>query len=528
MGSSVAETAEPAGAGRRPRRTCIRTIWIAAAAITLARLAYNAWLSPYELVADEAQYWDWARRLDWSYYSKGPGIAWLIAGATRALGHAEWAVRAPASAAFGVVMLALSGLTLSALGHHARGLRAASLVPVIVTLVPAYQLSALLMTIDAPYLACWALALCAGWEAYRYERDGEPRAAPWMLLGASIGVGFLFKYTALLVVPGLIVFAWLERRAVPWRTARFRALGAAIIALSAMLPVFVWNARHDAATLRHLLGYLAATGGDRPVDQGMGSLLLRTAEYPLVQLVITGPAIALSIAGGLALGRRRDAGPERAFARFAACTAAPMLGLFLVLSLAAPIGGNWPIAAFLSLVPLAAVAAVDGGCRGWWRGTAAYGLTALLVIHCPLAVARAPVVGRFVPVSRFRGSRDAIQRLAPPVREFLERSAGRGLIVAPSHNHAGLLAYYLPMHPVVASAGRFLGDRPSAYDFFSDTDLTNPALVGRPALFVGGTAAQWTAAFRCPDLGIFSPDWPQLRTARFGGVRTAGTAGIRP
>ncbi|MEO1718576.1 MAG: hypothetical protein AAFR76_15900, partial [Planctomycetota bacterium] len=50
-------------------------------------------LSPYALVEDEAHYWEWALRLDWSYYSKGPGVAWSIWLATSLLGNAEGVIR---------------------------------------------------------------------------------------------------------------------------------------------------------------------------------------------------------------------------------------------------------------------------------------------------------------------------------------------------------------------------------------------------------------------------------------------------
>ena len=36
-------------------------------------------LLPLDLSGDEAYYWDWGRNLDWGYYSKPPGIAWLMA-----------------------------------------------------------------------------------------------------------------------------------------------------------------------------------------------------------------------------------------------------------------------------------------------------------------------------------------------------------------------------------------------------------------------------------------------------------------
>ena len=61
-----------------------------AAALALAlglfamRMAYLAWACPYTLIEDEAQYWEWSRRIDWSYYSKGPGIAWAIGAAAHA------------------------------------------------------------------------------------------------------------------------------------------------------------------------------------------------------------------------------------------------------------------------------------------------------------------------------------------------------------------------------------------------------------------------------------------------------------
>src|SRR5438270_3609953 len=41
-------------------------------------VAYFAYHCPLDLAPDEAHYWDWSRHLDWSYYSKGPLVAYLI------------------------------------------------------------------------------------------------------------------------------------------------------------------------------------------------------------------------------------------------------------------------------------------------------------------------------------------------------------------------------------------------------------------------------------------------------------------
>src|SRR5262249_18463378 len=60
-------------------------------ALLLAGAAANAWYlvdrCPLDLSGDEAHYWEWSRHLDWSYYSKGPLVAYVIAGGRALLGQ---------------------------------------------------------------------------------------------------------------------------------------------------------------------------------------------------------------------------------------------------------------------------------------------------------------------------------------------------------------------------------------------------------------------------------------------------------
>src|ERR1700750_2539967 len=72
------------------------------AAVLALRIVYLIWLSPYELVGDEAYYWEWSRHLDLCYYEKGPGLAYLIAAAGRRFRGGAWAVRLPAAASSAV------------------------------------------------------------------------------------------------------------------------------------------------------------------------------------------------------------------------------------------------------------------------------------------------------------------------------------------------------------------------------------------------------------------------------------------
>src|SRR5881296_903529 len=79
-----------------------------------------------DLAPDEAHYWDWSRRLDWSYYSKGPLVAYLIrvgcalAGAwSRALTSTDMlAVRLPAVVCGSLLLVSLYVLTVQVYGKE--------------------------------------------------------------------------------------------------------------------------------------------------------------------------------------------------------------------------------------------------------------------------------------------------------------------------------------------------------------------------------------------------------------------------
>src|SRR5262249_20551445 len=73
----------------RPPRWRWRTLaFFLIVAAGFLHLAYLACDCPLDLAPDEAHYWDWSRHLDWSYYSKGPVVAYLIRGSCTLAG--EW------------------------------------------------------------------------------------------------------------------------------------------------------------------------------------------------------------------------------------------------------------------------------------------------------------------------------------------------------------------------------------------------------------------------------------------------------
>ena len=120
------------------------------AVCTLLRLAYLIWLTPYELVGDEAYYWVQSQHLDWSYREKGPLLAWMIALCCRTFGNTEWAVRLPVVLSAALAAWGVGRLTLS-LTRGDR--RAARLAVVVLLLVPAFGANAQICTQDGPMIA---------------------------------------------------------------------------------------------------------------------------------------------------------------------------------------------------------------------------------------------------------------------------------------------------------------------------------------------------------------------------------------
>lgn len=468
--------------------------------VTFLRLAYLAWWCPYTLAEDEAFYWLWSRLPEWSYYSKGPGIAWVIGATTRILGDTELGVRAGAAVAGGITACFAGALARDLTGSGRAGLYTA----LGVVLAPIFQASALLMTIDAPFGACTAAFAFFAWRALvRGSRTFL------MLAGAVLALGFVMKYTILLALAGAIGFAFATRGTRP-RPGAAWLIAAGLVAGAGLVPVVIWNAHHDWPTVKHLIGHLGLPGGDVPVRQGVGGWRydpMWTLEFLGLQLLVAGPIGVLGLVE--ALRRRSGAEPDRLATSFLRWLAFPTLGFYLAVSLATKIQGNWTLGAFVPLVVLAGVRASAAPRSGWvrhlWRAGVVVGIFVALVSarldwasdaleafrSTRPGSAMLPARAR-IPTWRVMGAREAAEQ----VRERIAASADPGRVVITSHyGLASQLSFYLPGHPLVYCASRHLpGGRATQFDHWEATDLRRIPR-GSNAVLVGGTVEEWAAMF---------------------------------
>src|SRR5262245_13698825 len=210
--------------------------------VTTARLWYvqQGYL---ELSPDEAHYWEWSRRLDWSYYSKGPFVAYLIALSTAVGGATELFVRLPA-----VLLSAGTTVGVFALMKDLfRDIRLALITAMCLHIVPLFAAGALLMTIDAPLVFFWTFML---WLVQRAMAGAQ--AVYWYAAGIALACGLLSKYAMGYLVLSLWLFLATSQRYRSWLRRKEPYL-MLVIGLVGFSPVIIWNLRHDAVSLKHVI-----------------------------------------------------------------------------------------------------------------------------------------------------------------------------------------------------------------------------------------------------------------------------------
>ncbi|MEX2579614.1 MAG: glycosyltransferase family 39 protein [Verrucomicrobiales bacterium] len=314
------------------------------AAVLFLRLLYAA-IFPVNPAGDEAYYWDWGRQLDYGYFSKPPLIAWLYAIVDWIGQGGLFAIRATAAVLATASILLLFKLT-SALFDERTGWLAA----VLALAAPANSVLGFFLTIDAPLVFCWSVAL---WMFWRYV-SGEGKAGTLLALFAALAIGHLSKQMMMVFPVLAVIFLLLDRSTRPL-LRRSGLTGALFGSYLALVPPLVWNAKHDWITFKHT-GHHFETSAD-----GENFLLERAEDFLAflgTQLGVLSPVtgvalLSVSLAG---LGSVRSASrPVRFLLVFGALPLAAML----LLALRQELQPNWPAVYYVS--GLALTAAWYGG-----------------------------------------------------------------------------------------------------------------------------------------------------------------------
>jgi undecaprenyl-diphosphatase len=294
--------------------------------ISLFRI-YFILTGPFDLSPDEAHYWEWSRHLDWSYYSKGPMIAYLIYLGTSLFGDTVLGVRI-----FAVVLSAASSLLLYLMGKELYDEKTGLASALLIQIVPLYSVFGILFTIDSPFMFFWILSLYLFHRLIQRQLHQDRKILSdyyWLLLGVSVGLGLLTKYTmAFFYISGfLFMLSSKDTRQLLKTPGPYIAL---IMSLVVFSPVIFWNAANGWVTLKH-------TAGQAHVAEGLKISPKSFFEFIGSQLGVITPVLFILIA--IALWRlRRDRKGSILF-----WLSVPTIAFFILKSLQGKVQANWAL-----------------------------------------------------------------------------------------------------------------------------------------------------------------------------------------
>ena len=421
--------------------TTTRGVWLFVAALAAIRLSL---LAATDLSFDEAHYWMWSERLAPAYFSKGPGIAFVIRASTALFGANEFGVRF-----FSPLLAAGTSLLLFYFARRLFGSTAGLWAVIGLNATPIFNIGAVLMTIDALSIFFWMAAMFTFWLAL----EKSPRfSSYWPITGLLIGMGFLCKYTnAFEIISAVVVLALVPRLRREFRLPGVYSLIGMFILCT--IPPIVWNVQHAWITLAHL-----RSRGN--LERGFGLHPTEVLSFLAQHFIFYSPLLFLALVWGvIASGRRINQQFKMLFLMWFGL---PVFVFYLLLSINKSAAPNWDGLAFFGFGLVAT--------HFWWERVQA---SALLRICASVAVLVGLIMSlaaldtdllrvagyrlpRSDPSDRMRGWKSATGALEK-IRNDLEAQLNEKLfLIADGRDRASEISFYLrdkrvegPGHPPV-------------------------------------------------------------------------------
>ncbi|HEV8411137.1 MAG TPA: glycosyltransferase family 39 protein [Gemmatimonadaceae bacterium] len=438
------------------------------AGTTLLRLLIGA-IVP--LFPDETYYWDWSRTLMAGYFDHPPMIAVLVRAGTvifgnHAIGVRFFSILAGSGAIYAVALTS----------RELAGDGAAKLAVLLLCCMPLAAVGLILATPDAPMLCAASWALYAVVRAVHVPENGDslPATRWWLIAGLAIGLAMASKYTSILI-PASIALACILHPRLQNKFGEAGPYFAVIVASLVLLPVLIWNWRHDWVSFKFQLGH-----GLGDPQGGVLGALNRELELLGGQIGLVSPILFYFVAR--AIKRAFEPTPDGT-RLILGVVATCCLGFFIYSATHRRAEANWPAIAWIPAVILLATEPVGSDRSELWlkRGLQLGGvLSAIVCIHA------------VYPIIPLRADRDQVAKaygwelLGNVIDRHLDavrgrQSAGNELFVAGErYQDASELAFHLKAHQRVYSLN--LVGRANQYDLW--TTFNENANVGAGMILV--------------------------------------------
>lgn len=435
-----------------PKDTYTPKLDILALIIIVVSFAVRYWFvdsGQLNLIQDEAQYWDWIRRPQLSYYSKGPLIAWMIATWTQIFGNTELGVR------FGSI-IGMAGIQAALYYGVSRIWREYSLAVfalLIAATMPLLNGLGILATTDNPLIFCWTVGFFALAAATHNEPDREVSNWPFIILAACVAVGILAKYMMLAFLGLGVLYALILqlRGQMPKRFwLRFMAASAVGIVIG-LAPIVMWNMENDWVAYKHV-AKLSSGGVSKYDSLRIGPFF----EMLGAQIGLLSPWwFVFILLGTVSSFRKSWIGPVGRFdATYRRDLQSilffwPLWGFITLKSLFSRVEANWTAAAFIGGALLAALAF-----KKWWNtpGRKTFWRTALVLVAVGVTgfifvSPQIPAPDNVNPTHRLKGWADLGQKVDQLARTEFEDPA-KVFYLSDNYGITSELAFYAHGQPI--------------------------------------------------------------------------------
>ena len=381
---------------------------------SILQALYNALLPIY---LDEAYYWVWALRPEFSYYDHPGMVAWIIYPFTL-IANNEFTIRLSTVICMSVTVWYLVKVSLEAFQQQ-QDRDTAWYVFFIFIANPAVHMGYVFITPDSPLMMFWAAGLYYTFMAFKY---GKTRY--FIISGFLVGAMMLSKYAGVLFPAAVFIYILVCRRDV---LKDYRLWLSLIIAVLCLFPIVYWNYQNDWISIKFQYNHGTSKGF---TFAGWDFILFILGSL----FVIPTPVFGYVFLKYLSL---KDYLRNKEVLYFVFLSLVPMLfffykGFFKKMEL------NWIIPAFISSIVLIGYAVAKYKLKKAFK----YGmiLSIFLVIVLKLA-----------PVLPFPAQLNIAERLIgykEAVLEFEKYILDDDLIFSDHLTTASMLTFYLPDHPM--------------------------------------------------------------------------------
>jgi len=302
----------------------LRLAFLVIIGLIIARLQFIR-AEVYDLAPDEAYYWNWSRHLSYGYFSKGPGIAFLIRFFTTVFDNEPYAVRLGALTCSLFMGLLVYVFSLKVF----RSEKTAFYTVLAVFTVPLFSAGAVIMTIDPPFSLFYALCIYA-----IYKSCIKKSKTWWYAGGLFLGLGILFKYTMMLAIPAIFIFLILSRnqRNLLKRKEPYLFV---LIGLLFSLPMLIWNYKNAWPTL----GLLSWEAG---ITRETAAVSFKTfLDFFISQFFLISPFYFIFMVYGFYLAIKEYRKESKDEYLLLLCSSALVIACFFLKSLSSRMQANW-------------------------------------------------------------------------------------------------------------------------------------------------------------------------------------------